>query len=126
MSAVSDTDWGAAFSVCCGKYPHCGRQSEFYKTGKLICLFADAFGRSVGNYFAVVHNNDPVGAGENLLKAMLGDYNRHAEILVDFVDGCKKTLGGDRIKLRGRLVENENVGTHCHYGSKIKYLLLTA
>ena len=75
---------------------------------------------------AVVHEQDSVCYGKDLLEPMLDKYDRKTELAVQSAQSCDKIGCGYRVKLTGRLVENKHARLHDHYRGKIEQLLLTS
>ena len=81
-------------------------------------IFSNRFGCTVANDTALFHNDNSGGEGERLLETVLGEYDRDTEFAVDLAKQSEKIGCGYGIKLLGRLVENEYLGVHRHYGRK--------
>ena len=67
--------------------------------------FAHSTGRVADNNFSVFHNGDFVGNGENIFKAVFGDYNGKPEFAVEFFEHRDKFRCGYRVKLSRRFVK---------------------
>ena len=101
---------------------HSGKHIVFLFVEEL----ADVPGGIVCDHLAAIHHDRPVRIGENILQPVLCDDNGSAKLRIDLTDGVEKIRCGNGVKLAGRLVQNQNFRLHCHNGSKIQKLLLTA
>ena len=56
---------------------------------------------------AGVHRDHPVGGGQAALETVLGEQHRHPPLLVEPAQQPDQLVAGDRVELRGRLVEQD-------------------
>ena len=86
----------------------------------------DALRRVTKQDSAAVHQQYPVGIGEHLLQPMFRQNHGQSQFPVELLQGRQKFRCGDRVKLAGRLVQNQHLRLHYHDSGKVQQLLLPA
>ena len=89
-------------------------------------LSAYVGGAAVGNKAAFIHDDNAIGDGENIFKAMLGHNYGGTQLTVYLTDGGDKVGSGNGVQLAGRLIKDQHRGLHSHNGGQIQQLLLSA
>ena len=86
-------------------------------------MTGDSVRAVIGGQSAVFQNQNTVTQRKNLLQPMFGQEYGHAELRIDAAQNTEKLLGGDRVQLRGRLVQQKNVRPQ-HHGRRQTHKLL--
>jgi hypothetical protein len=66
-------------------------------------------GRGVAHHAPGPHGDRPVGEAQAALEPVLGDHDRRVEVLVEPAKQRDQLVAGDRVELRGRLVEQDQL-----------------
>ena len=120
-------DGEGAISLTIGpiKHPdgggHGGKHVIFLLPQKL----ANVPGGIIGNDPATIHDDGPVGIGEDILHTVFGDDDGGAQFDIDFPDGVEKIGSGNGVQLAGGLIQDQHFRLHGHDGSQIEKLFLT-
>ena len=75
---------------------------------------------------AAVHQQHPVGNRKDLLQPVLHQQDRQPQFAVQLLQRCNEIGSGNRVKLAGRLVQNQHLRLHDHDRRKVENLLLPA
>jgi len=101
---------------------HCGEHRAAAGAERL----ADAGGRPLAHDPAPAEHDDVGRKREDLLEPVLRQQDRGAELAVDPAQRREKIGRGDRVELRGGLVEQQAARLHRHDRGEIEQLLLSA
>ena len=82
--------------------------------------------RAMGDDAPRVHDGERIGAGKQLLRALLCHENRRAQLAVHPHERVEEVPGRDGVELRTRFVEHDKLGFQRHGRSQAQQLLLPA
>ncbi len=88
--------------------------------------FEEGFRRGIAGDLSFDQRDRPVGGRQAALQAMLRDQNRRIRVLVQPPQEADQLVAGDRIELRGRLVEHDQRGPARERGSERHSLQLAS
>ena len=125
-TALPDRQRGLTAAGALIEHPH--RRGEHRKQRAIPVKedLADLPGAVVGHKTSLLHNQHPVGHGENILRPVLGDQHRGAQLLIDFFQSIQEIRGCNGVQLAGGLIQDEDFRLHGHNGGQIQQLLLAA